>query len=62
MLLGLFEGFAQAKRLDFGPVLPDKITIFRRSILSNCHSEDDVKKTDNKNIKNMKIDSSFWLG
>jgi len=51
MLLGLFEGFSQAKRLNFGPVLPDKITIFRRSILSHCNSEDDIEKQITKTLK-----------
>ena len=34
MLFGLFEGYAQSKRLNFGPVLPDKITIFKKPICS----------------------------
>jgi len=51
LLLGLFEGFSQAKRLNFGPVLPDKITIFRKSILNYCASEDDIKKQITKTLK-----------
>jgi predicted Zn-dependent protease with MMP-like domain len=33
-LFGLFEGYAQAKKINFGPVLPDRITIFRVPICS----------------------------
>ncbi len=44
MLLGLFEGYAQAKRLNFGPVLPDRITIFRGPICKYARNEDQVKK------------------
>jgi len=32
-LFGLFEGYAQARKLNYGPVLPDRITIFRRAII-----------------------------
>ncbi|MEK7097540.1 MAG: metallopeptidase family protein [Patescibacteria group bacterium] len=47
-LFGLFEGFAQSKRLNFGAVLPDKITIFRKAILRYCSTEEEVKaKIDN---------------
>src|SRR3989344_371223 len=42
-LFGLFEGFAQSKRLNFGAVLPDKITIFRKAILRYCSTEEEVK-------------------
>jgi predicted Zn-dependent protease with MMP-like domain len=35
-LFGLYEGHIQSKRLNFGPVLPDKITIFRKPILQSC--------------------------
>ncbi|MFA6306843.1 MAG: metallopeptidase family protein [Patescibacteria group bacterium] len=44
LLFGLFEGYAQAKRLNFGPVLPDKITIFRKAILSQCANENELKQ------------------
>lgn len=42
VLFGLFEGYAQAKRLNFGPVLPDRITIFRKAILSQSDSESEL--------------------
>lgn len=35
-LLGLFEGYAQAQRLNYGAVLPDRITIFREPIQRSC--------------------------
>lgn len=42
-LLGLYEGFALTERgVDYAGVLPDRITIFRRPILSICETEDDV--------------------
>lgn len=44
LLFGLFEGYAQSKRLNFGPVLPDRITIFRRAILSQCADERELKR------------------
>lgn len=43
-LFGLFEGYCQAKRLNFGPVLPDRITIFRQPICKYCSSEQGVKQ------------------
>ena len=43
-LFGLFEGYAQAKRLNFGPVLPDRITIFRQPICKYCSSEQEVRQ------------------
>ena len=44
VLFGLFEGYAQARRLNFGPVLPDKITIFRKAICDCSNSEEEIKK------------------
>jgi predicted Zn-dependent protease with MMP-like domain len=42
-LLGVYEGYALTERgVDYAGVLPDRITIFRRPILSICASEDDV--------------------
>lgn len=43
VLYGLFEGYAQARRLNFGAVLPDRITIFRKAILDNCNSEEEIR-------------------
>jgi len=38
-LFGLFEGYAQAKKVNFGPVLPDRITIFRVPICTSFTTE-----------------------
>lgn len=44
LLFGLFEGYAQAKRLNFGPVLPDRITIFRLAVLSQSVNLAELKQ------------------
>lgn len=44
LLFGLFEGYAQARKLNFGPVLPDRITIFSRAILSQVSGLNEAKK------------------
>lgn len=42
-LLGLYEGIPLTERADYGGLaLPDRITIYRRPILSVCRSEADV--------------------
>ncbi len=43
-LFGLFEGYCQAKRLNFGPVLPDRITIFRQPICAHSANEAEVRE------------------
>jgi predicted Zn-dependent protease with MMP-like domain len=43
-LFGLYEGHIQSKRLNFGPILPDKITIFRKPILKNCDSLEECRQ------------------
>jgi predicted Zn-dependent protease with MMP-like domain len=43
-LFGLFEGYGQSKRLNFGPVLPDRITIFRKPIISACSNEEECRR------------------
>ncbi|MFH1281452.1 MAG: metallopeptidase family protein [Candidatus Omnitrophota bacterium] len=35
-LFGLYEGYIQSSRRNFGPVTPDKITIFRMPIIKSC--------------------------
>lgn len=42
-LFGLYEGYVQSRRLNFGPVMPDKITIFKNPILQSCNSETECK-------------------
>lgn len=44
VLLGLYEGYHQSKRLDVGPVFPDRITIFKKSIESLSRTEEELKK------------------
>lgn len=44
LLLGLYEGYHQSKRLDVGPVFPDRITIFKKSIENICRTEEEIKK------------------
>ena len=42
-LLGLYEGHALTNRgWDYSGVLPDRITIYRRPILSICDTDEDV--------------------
>ncbi len=43
-LLGLYEGVPQTRRTThYGLVLPDKITLFRRPILSVCRTPEEVE-------------------
>lgn len=51
LLFGLFEGYAQSKRLNFGPVLPDRITIFRKAILSQGADEKELKRKISSTVK-----------
>jgi len=44
LLLGLYEGYHQSKRLDAGPVFPDRITIFKKSAEKICRTEDELRK------------------
>ena len=42
-LLGLYEGVPLTERADYGGmVMPDRITIFRRSILDMCSTDEEV--------------------
>jgi predicted Zn-dependent protease with MMP-like domain len=42
-LLGLYEGYALTSRgWSYGGVLPDRITIFRNTILRLCRTEEEV--------------------
>ncbi len=43
-LLGLYEGFIQSRRLNFGPVLPDRITIFRVPLMQTSDNIEECKK------------------
>ncbi len=50
-LFGLFEGYAQAKKLNFGPVLPDRITIFRQAIIKFSADMDEIKGKISSTVK-----------
>jgi len=51
MLFGLFEGYAQARRINFGAVLPDRITIFRGPICQYARTENEAKKQITSTVK-----------
>ena len=42
LLLGLYEGVPLTQREDYGMVLPDKITLFQKSIEAVCSDDDEV--------------------
>ena len=44
LLLGLYEGYHQSKRLDVGPVFPDRITIFKKPMESLALTEKDLQE------------------
>jgi predicted Zn-dependent protease with MMP-like domain len=42
-LLGCYDGVSLTERLsDYGAVMPDRITLFRRAICAQCDTEQDV--------------------
>jgi predicted Zn-dependent protease with MMP-like domain len=43
-LLGLYEGYHQSKRLNVGPVFPDRITLFKKPIESLSRTQIELKK------------------
>jgi len=43
LLLGLYEGVPQTKRRNYAQVLPDKITIFQKSIEHMARSKEDAR-------------------
>lgn len=51
LLLGLFEGYIQSKRLNFGPVLPDRITIFSKALCRESSDEVDLKRRIESTVK-----------
>lgn len=44
LIFGLYEGIPQVKRRSYGQILPDKITIFKKSIERVAKSKEEVKK------------------
>ena len=61
MLFGLFEGYAQARRLNFGPVLPDRITIFRKPICEYARDEEEARREVISTLKH-EIAHHFGMG
>jgi predicted Zn-dependent protease with MMP-like domain len=51
LLLGLYEGYHQSKRLDTGPVFPDRITIFKKPIESLCETNEELKNQISKTVR-----------
>jgi predicted Zn-dependent protease with MMP-like domain len=41
-LFGLYHGVPLTRRDSYGPVMPDKITIFQRPLENICDSEDEL--------------------
>ena len=51
-LLGLYEGVPQTRRgSNYGMVLPDKITIFQKTIEANCRSDEEIIQEVEKVVK-----------
>lgn len=50
-LYGLFEGYVQSKRINFGAVLPDRITIFRQSICGHSSSIEEIRNRVKSTVK-----------
>jgi len=44
IVFGLYEGVPQTKRTNYGQVLPDKITIFKKPIENAAKSEKGIKE------------------
>jgi len=51
ILLGLYEGYHQSKRLDVGPVFPDRITLFKKPMESICKTEEELKNQVLKTVR-----------
>ena len=43
-LFGLYEGHVQSRRRNVGPVLPDRITIFRQPIIKSCSDKNECRE------------------
>ena len=51
LLLGFYEGYHQSKRLDVGPVFPDRITLFKKSMEKLCRTEEELKNQIFKTVR-----------
>lgn len=62
MLLGLYQGVPQTKRNTWAmPVLPDRITIYRRPILAICRTREQVVRQVRKTVVH-EIAHHFGIG
>ncbi len=43
-IFGLYEGIPQTKRMYYSGVLPDKITIFKKTFEEVCNTEEEIKE------------------
>lgn len=61
-LLGLYEGVPHTRRTrSYGMVLPDKITIFQKTIEANCHTRREII-TEVRNVVYHEIAHHFGIG
>ena len=51
ILFGLYEGYLQSKKLNLGPVVPDRVTIFRKSITSQHSTREGIRSQIFETIK-----------
>lgn len=51
ILFGLYEGYLQSRKLNIGPVVPDRITIFRKSIAGQYSTGEGIRSQIFKTIK-----------
>ena len=49
-LMGLYEGIPQTERYGYGMVLPDKITLFQKSIEAICSSDEELIEEARKTV------------
>jgi len=58
-LFGLYEGYVQSSRMHAGPVLPDKITLFRLPIMRSC---DDINALKQRVLATLKHEIAHHFG
>ncbi len=51
ILFGLYEGYLQSRKLNIGPVVPDRITIFRKAITGQHSTKEGIRSQIFKTIK-----------
>lgn len=51
LLFGFYEGYHQASRKNLGPVLPDRITLFRKCIAGYYSTKEEIKRQIGSTIK-----------